>query len=593
MTALRDLAGLMDGLWTRVPQSARGLVGKSISYHGNDLEVADVQGDALVLRKGPGPSGPPFKVPFRGLALNDLLPLLLNEMNPRTPDYHVRAAAFWLWHWRPMVYTSARDQAGKLGADTRTLDAAFALLQQAHNEADAKKPWDAAQQAIAKGQWRLAEKNLTELMQNFGESLLVKERSESLRYLRALALRDGRPLVLLGQRRDLGDGLIELTYDFRQPESLRDWIVSSRWVHAGRGLDICRTNWLTHAARFQEIVEWRCEVRGLTQSNKENAFWGWLIGAEAMPETLSATAFPGALCGRISAVAGTPGGLWGPSEQALGLSERTTIGERMSCVSVFSLEPGLARWTINGSEFLVAKDPDLPRTRNLVLLNPGLSVRLRSVSLRGRLLPAWEEQAQTASDRSYDLAQGVRNALADRRSAPILQDMNWLAESQRVWWSVVGDELRFQGAPGAPPLTLPVGVRDATWSGRFRYGRSRDAGCRLGFRLSGSTGYYVDLLADRRVILASKMTAATDGGSEPLKLTSLREKTDVQFVPETWHSFEIRFVDDEIEVRLDGEAQFTVKDSSFDAGDLSLSGVSDDGRSPPVSFKQLELRPPQ
>jgi hypothetical protein len=103
----------------------------------------------------------------------------------------------------------------------------------------------------------------------------------------------------------------------------------------------------------------------------------------------------------------------------------------------------------------------------------------------------------------------------------------------------------------------------------------------------------VDLLADRRVILASKMTAATDGGSEPLKLTSLREKTDVQFVPETWHSFEIRFVDDEIEVRLDGEAQFTVKDSSFDAGDLSLSGVSDDGRSPPVSFKQLELRPPQ
>jgi hypothetical protein len=216
---------------------------------------------------------------------------------------------------------------------------------------------------------------------------------------------------------------------------------------------------------------------------------------------------------------------------------------------------------------------------------------VRFAGITGRLDREWVAAAAETEQRREKTIREIQNGLGQNGAADLFPNGSldaWFAPPD--CWQAAEAEIRFLGGPDALPCRLPLPVSDASLSGRFKFqGGDKPGAWEVGFRLAGPLGYRLIFSAARETISLHKVIEA-ENSREPCQSAKLTEKAAIQFVPLSWHQFEVRFAGEQIQVSLDKDFLFMFQDPTYNSGELSVSGMAEAGPAGPVSFKDFKLR---
>ena len=579
----------LGGAWHQTPERARSLLGTTREHLGFKGKVVDVREENLILEG----NGRRMPLPLRNLPRKEILELLRGGTDPEKAEYHLRSAMFLLYQPDVDGGRGSLTKARGLGADTRSFDEILRALGELGEESDAEKALDQANRLLERREWEKALAALQALRRTYGHTSFVLRRQHILEDAVSLALREGRPRLLHAHQVDLPDGSVRLEYDFSDPRHLRDWVPAEQWAAAENGLALPRTNWLMHIADFERITDLRFSVRSSGHLGLGLAHVGWAIGVESFPTHLfRLDGLKAGLVGRFFSAGENESSLWlAPDRVLIHTTERALeTGKLYDCVVQRS--GNALRWAVNGHDLL--RHGDLPSSAGgrLTLINGEAATTFQSVSVQGKLSPGWITQAEESARRHADAIKAVGAALKQKGSARLLPNGSLAAwHCSGRYWSTIEREARFLGGPGSLPCSLPLVITDGTLSGSFRLaGDAEASGWQLGLRRDGVKGY--DLVfspSDESVALTKTVRQPEDEG-EPYGVVEVGAKPGVQFVPGSWHHFEVGLASDRFRIALDGETLFVASDETYRSGGLILGGLVQSGSASPVYFRDLVLR---
>ena len=589
---LRDVRahlGVLGEVWGRVPDGAQSLIGETRKHLGFEGKVTEVRGEQLILRN----EEREVPMPLKALPTEEVLSLALHGEDQDRPDTLLKAATFRLYYKGQALAWNALARAKQAGADTRSLEAIATGLHQVEEESLAQKLLDEAAQQSTQREWDDSLRTVRRLRERYGRTSLVRRERRQIEDLESLAKRRGKPALFYGRRLDRPGGTVQLTYDFRDARQFRDWYPANRWAGLRNGLLLPRTNWLLHRAEFGKVEEVHVELHSSAHSGIGLAHVGWALEMQSLPSHLfQLTGLKTGLIGRFFSAGESRSSLLRAPDQILleSSSQRFEAGEPYQLDVLRTTDS--VRWSVNGQDLL--RYADLPHCggKRLALFSAESVTLVKSVTILGQLDQGWVSRAEEEEPRRGKALRDIQSNLKQTGAAGLFAGgllTAWLAPDG--FWKEADGEVRFLGGPGALPCRFPLDVAEGTLSGRFKFQDNDEPGAwRLGFRLGRPLGYYLTFSAAEESIALEMVAEQPENAQEPYLTSKLSERTAVQFVPGSWHQFQLRFAGEQIQVSLDKELLFLSRDPTYNTGELSIGGIAKSGAASPVHFKDFVLR---